>query len=48
MSARNDFKVSAKVESDCAPLNDLVNGALQASENIKFMRMPPVADWQLF
>ncbi len=38
MSARNDFKVFAKVESDCAPLNDLVNGALQVSENIKFMR----------
>ena len=38
MSARNELKVQADVQSDCAPLNSLIRKVLNVSENIKFMR----------
>lgn len=38
MSARNELKVQADVLSDCAPLNDLIQGVLKVSEEVKFMR----------
>lgn len=38
MSARNELKVRADVQSDCAPLNGLIGDALAVSENIRFMR----------
>lgn len=38
MSARNEMKVKADVQSDCAPLNHLIKEVLQVSDNIKFMR----------
>ena len=38
MSARNELKVQADVQSDCAPLNGLIGEVLAISENVKFMR----------
>ncbi|MDX1285181.1 MAG: hydrogenase expression/formation protein HypE [Draconibacterium sp.] len=38
MSARNELKVQADVESDCAPLNHLVSEVLQICPEVKFMR----------
>ena len=38
MSARNELKVQADVQSDCAPLNGLIQDMLSVSENIHFMR----------
>ena len=38
MSARNDLKVKTDVQSDCAPLNMLIQEVLGVSEHVKFMR----------
>ena len=38
MSARNELKVQADVQSDCATLNGLIGEVLAISENVKFMR----------
>ncbi|MDB4582323.1 hydrogenase expression/formation protein HypE [Draconibacterium sp.] len=38
MSARNELKVYADVQSDCAPLNNLIAEVLTVSENVRFMR----------
>ena len=38
MSARNELKVQSDVQSDCAPLNGLIQDVLAVSENVKFMR----------
>ena len=38
MAARNDLNISAEIQSDCACLNGLIGDALNASENIRFMR----------
>lgn len=38
MAARNELNIQTYIESDCAPLNHLIDNALNASENIVFMR----------
>jgi len=38
MAARNDLKIAADIQSDCACLNDLIKSALEVSDQIKFMR----------
>lgn len=38
MAARNEMNISTPVLSDCACLNGLIASALEASENIRFMR----------
>lgn len=38
MSARNELKVQTDVQSDCAPLNKIIQEILNVSENVKFMR----------
>ena len=38
MSARNDLKLSAPLESDCASLNGLIEAMTSSSDNIRFMR----------
>lgn len=38
LSARNELKVQADVQSDCAPLNGLIREMLSVSENVHFMR----------
>ncbi len=38
MAARNDLNIASAIQSDCAPLNHLIEKALSASNNIKFMR----------
>jgi len=38
MSARNDLKVQADIQSDCAPLNVLIKEILDAGIRVKFMR----------
>jgi hydrogenase expression/formation protein HypE len=36
--ARNEFEIEGTIESDCAPLNGLINEILKAEVKIKFMR----------
>ncbi|MEN8117701.1 MAG: hydrogenase expression/formation protein HypE [Bacteroidota bacterium] len=38
MSARNELKVRADVQSDCAPLNLLIQDVLKVSADVRFMR----------
>ncbi len=38
MAARNELNIQTHIESDCAPLNKMIAGALSASTGIKFMR----------
>ncbi|MCD6384830.1 hydrogenase expression/formation protein HypE [Candidatus Sumerlaeota bacterium] len=38
--ARNEFDIQANIESDCAPLNDLIRTVLESGARIKFMRDP--------
>jgi len=38
MSARNELKVQADVQSDCAPLSGMIREVLRISENVRFMR----------
>ena len=38
MAARNDLNITADIQSDCACLNELINDALNISDQIKFMR----------
>ncbi len=38
MAARNELNIQTYIESDCAPLNHMIEKALKASSNIKFMR----------
>jgi hydrogenase expression/formation protein HypE len=38
MAARNDLKLSADIDSDCACLNDLINAALKVTDKMRFMR----------
>ncbi|MBT3174586.1 MAG: hydrogenase expression/formation protein HypE [Lentimicrobiaceae bacterium] len=38
MAARNELNINTHIESDCAPLNDLIADALSVSDNIRFMR----------
>ena len=38
MAARNDLKISADIQSDCACLNGMIREALNVSDEIKFMR----------
>ena len=38
ISARNELKVEANIESDCAPLNALIQVVLAAGIRVKFMR----------
>jgi hydrogenase expression/formation protein HypE len=38
MAARNDLNIAADIVSDCACLHDLIHSALDASDQIKFMR----------
>ncbi len=38
MAERNELNIKAKIGSDCACLNHLINSALEASPKIKFMR----------
>jgi hydrogenase expression/formation protein HypE len=38
MSARNFSNIKNNIQSDCACLNGLINKAMHASSNIKFMR----------
>jgi hydrogenase expression/formation protein HypE len=38
MSARNELKVRADINSDCAPLNTLIREVLDAGIRVKFMR----------
>ncbi|MCB2209132.1 MAG: hydrogenase expression/formation protein HypE [Bacteroidetes bacterium] len=38
MAARNDLNISADILSDCACLHDLIQSALEASDQIRFMR----------
>ena len=40
IAARNDFKFSSKLKSDCAPLNHLVSKILCASKDINVIRDP--------
>lgn len=40
ISARGELGLNLKVESDCAPLADLISHVLTASRRIKFMRDP--------
>ena len=36
--ARGDLALSADIESDCAPLNDLINVVVRAAPNVRWMR----------
>lgn len=38
MSARNELKLSAAIESDCASLNHLIKAITTASDQVRFMR----------
>ena len=38
MAERNDLKLSAKIQSDCACLNHMITSVLQAGIRVKFMR----------
>lgn len=38
--ARGDLALSADIESDCAPLNGLINDVLTAAPNVRWMRDP--------
>ena len=38
MAARNDLKIAANIESDCACLNGLIREVLEISDTVKFMR----------
>jgi len=38
MSARNDLKLQTSIDSDCASLNGLIREALEASDQVNFMR----------
>jgi hydrogenase expression/formation protein HypE len=38
--ARNDFKLSARIESDCAPLNGLVRRLLATTKTVHVLRDP--------
>lgn len=38
MAARNDLKISAEIQSDCACLNGIIRETLGVSNRIKFMR----------
>ncbi len=38
LSARNELNIKSNIESDCACLNHIIQKALNASSNIKFMR----------
>ena len=38
MAARNELNIHTYIESDCAPLNHLINSAIKCSDNIRFMR----------
>jgi len=38
MSARNELKAQADVQSDCAPLNSLIQKVLAVSDKVRFMR----------
>jgi len=40
LSGRADLALDVKIESDCAPLNDLIQNVIKASDKIKFMRDP--------
>lgn len=40
MAARNDFKLKAKIKSDCAPLNKLVEKIIMAAGDIHVLRDP--------
>ncbi len=40
LSAREELGLNLKIESDCAPLADLISQVLKSSEKIKFMRDP--------
>lgn len=38
MAARNELNIQTHIESDCAPLNKMIESALNASSGIRFMR----------
>ncbi len=40
MLARGDLALSADIESDCAPLNDLIETVVLAAPNVRWMRDP--------
>ena len=40
MLARGDLALSADIESDCAPLNDLIESVVLAAPNVRWMRDP--------
>lgn len=40
LSGRKELRLESRVESDCAPLWDMIEKALAASPNIRFMRDP--------
>lgn len=40
LAARNEFMLNTEIESDCAPLNGLVNKMLSKSKNIHVLRDP--------
>lgn len=40
MLARGDLALSADIESDCAPLNDLIEAVVLAAPNVRWMRDP--------